>query len=70
MLRQPAGTDEWVVLRGIDAKAPTLFAMHIDESGSGESYAVGLSGEILRSTDAGKEWTKVESSDADANFWA
>lgn len=68
MLRQPAGTDEWVVLRGIEAKAPTLFAMHIDESGSGESYAVGLSGEILRSTDAGKEWTRVESSDTDANF--
>jgi photosystem II stability/assembly factor-like uncharacterized protein len=49
----------WRPVRPVQAKAPTIFAMQIAPAGSGNSYAVGQTGEFLSSGDGGEHWTEA-----------
>lgn len=50
----------WTVLKQLKAGEPTIFAMHIADQGKGNSYAVGLEGEILTSPDGGRTWLRCK----------
>lgn len=68
ILRQAAGSDEWAVIKELEPRAPTLFALHINEAEGGYSFAVGQTGEILRSSDGGASWQSLAIAESDANF--
>jgi photosystem II stability/assembly factor-like uncharacterized protein len=56
MMRSADGGATWHVVRPIQAKAPTIFAMQLLPAGQGNSYAVGQTGEFLVSADGGATW--------------
>ncbi|MGQ3058285.1 MAG: YCF48-related protein [Nevskia sp.] len=56
ILRKAAGSDQWKLLNKGDA---SLFALYIG-SGASASYAVGQDGTVLRSTDAGASWSRID----------
>jgi photosystem II stability/assembly factor-like uncharacterized protein len=60
ILRSEDSGASWRVIRTINAKAPTINAMHIAEAGQGNSFAVGQSGELLMSSDGGETWMRCE----------
>lgn len=56
IFRLDAGSDQWRVLNPLTAGTPTIFATHISDSRSRNSYAVGQRGQVLISTDGGESW--------------
>lgn len=67
ILRSTDAGASWTVLRPMDLKSPTLFAMHIPADGIGNSYAVGQRGELLVSSDGGLTWGRC-SMPTESNF--
>lgn len=61
MLRSADAGSTWQILRPVDAKAPTLFAMHLVPQGQGNSFAVGQTGALLVSSDGGTSWAACTS---------
>ncbi len=51
----------WQSRRAADPSAPSIFAMYQVPKGAGNSFAVGQSGEILKSADGGITWEAVPS---------
>jgi len=58
IFRLAAGGSEWQVLNPLVAGTPTIFATHISDSRTRNSYAVGQRGQVLISTDGGSTWFK------------
>ncbi len=56
IFRLDAGSDQWRVLNPLTAGTPTIFATHLSDSPSRNSYAVGQRGQVLISTDGGETW--------------
>jgi len=61
IVRSTDGGASWRILHGIDAHAPSIFALLLAPAGGGNSYAVGQSGAILVSTDGGASWRETAS---------
>lgn len=56
IFRLDAGSDQWRVLNPLVAGTPTIFATHLSDSASRNSYAVGQRGQVMISTDGGENW--------------
>lgn len=67
ILRSTDAAVTWTVLRAMEPKASTLFALHIPADGQGNSYAVGQRGELLVSGDGGQSWSRCSMA-TQANF--
>lgn len=61
MLRSTTAGETWQVLRPVQPKASTIFAMHLSPQGQGNSFAVGQAGELLVSADGGSSWATCTS---------
>jgi len=67
ILRSVDGGAQWRVLRPVTPQTPTIFALHIPRDGTGVSYAVGQTGELLQSADRGVTWVRTPTN-TKANF--
>lgn len=56
IFRLDAGSDQWRVLNPLVGGTATIFATHISDSRTRNSYAVGQRGQVLISTDGGETW--------------